>query len=139
MGEVVEFNEKLSAAQTRAVLLLAEGSSPSEVAEELDIAGQTIYNWKSANKVFADQLDVLRRQIYADGLKQLRGLVGPASEALRGVLTEEGVPANAKVAAARVVFSAVRPDTGAFEIGISTTNTFSPADFELLRRLRYEG
>ena len=138
MGEVIGFNEKLNERQTRAVLLLADGFSPSEVAEQVGVNLQTIYNWKSNNQEFASQLDTLRREVFAEELKQLRGLVGPASAAFREILTDEGASANAKVAAARVVFSAVRPDSGPLQIGISTTTSFSRADYELLRKVRNE-
>ncbi len=138
MGEVIGFNEKLNERQTRAVLLLADGFSPSEVAEQVGVGLQTIYNWKSNNQEFANQLDALRREVFAEELKQLRGLVGPASAALREILIDNGASANAKIAAARVVLGAVRPDSVPLQIGISTTTSFSRADYELLRKVRNE-
>lgn len=103
MVQLVSFNEKLSQKQRQALLLLAEGQTPSEAGKRLNIAGKTVSNWKCSPD-FRAELDAIQRQLFAEGVSQLRALVGLATTTLRSVMADEAATHRDRITAARTVY-----------------------------------
>lgn len=103
MGELVSFNKMLSQKQRQGILLLAEGFTPAQVGKKLNVAAKTISNWKCAPD-FRAELDTIQRQFFAEGVSQLRALVGQATATLRTVMADKSASHRDKIAAARTVY-----------------------------------
>ncbi len=116
MGELVNFNEALSQKQRQAILLLAEGHTPSEVGKNLNIAAKTVSNWK-CDKAFRAQLNLVQRQFFAEGVSQLKALVGQATATLRAVMADKSATHRDQIAAARTVYQFANLDDARADTG----------------------
>lgn len=101
--QLVSFNETLSQKQRQAILFLAEGSTPAETGKKLNVAAKTISNWK-CSRDFRAELDAVQRQLFAEGVSQLRALVGQATATLRSVMADVSATHRDRIAAARTVY-----------------------------------
>ena len=112
MGEVVEFSEALSAKQRECALLMAQGCSCRQTAELTGLAVQTLYNWRSGHADFRQELRRLQNRVYAEGVEQIRSLVGQATETLRVIMADPDAAHRDKLAAARAVldYAGVSPE-----------------------------
>ena len=112
MNNFVKGNS-LTTNQRRAVLLLAIGSPPSEVADEIGVAAGTVYNWKSQHGEFQSALQAVQSRIYEDGVRQLQSLVAEATASLRSVLVSPESSDRDKIGAARTVlqYANLNPST----------------------------
>ena len=63
--------EKLDERQERAIFLLMEGKTISEVAAELGISRTTIYRWKKNDALFRKELDRLKWSAWEAGESKL--------------------------------------------------------------------
>lgn len=112
MGDLVDFSEALSQKQRDAMLLMAQGLSCPEISEQLGVAAGTLYNWKSQNAEFRLALRRLQSQLFAEGVNNLRGLVGQATATLANILADAAARDTDKLAAARLVLQYAGVDGG---------------------------
>jgi hypothetical protein len=103
MGDLVEMQEQLAGKRHEAVLLMASGLSCKQISQQIGIAVQTLYNWRSADPAFRAELTRLQRKLYAEGIDALRGLVREAVESLSSVMSDPAARDSDRIAAARTV------------------------------------
>lgn len=96
-------SKELTAKQRRAILLLAFGSPPAEVALEVGVATGTVYNWKSQHVEFQAELEAAQVRVQIEGARQLKCLVAEAASSLRSILICPTAADRDKIAAARTV------------------------------------
>jgi hypothetical protein len=99
MGDLVEMQEQLAGKRHEAVLLMASGLSCKQISQQIGIAVQTLYNWRSADPAFRAELTRLQRKLY----DALRGLVREAVESLSSVMSDPAARDSDRIAAARTV------------------------------------
>ncbi|MBL8199860.1 MAG: hypothetical protein JNK40_02720 [Chromatiales bacterium] len=94
---------------------MAQGLPYTQVAEQSGLAIQTLYNLRASSPEFRRELDRLQRLAYAEGVYQLRSLVGQATETLRAIMAAPDASYRDKLGAARAVFeyAGVSPDDNA--------------------------
>lgn len=127
LGEDGEEAPPLTPQQWQAIGLLVSGRRQVDIAEELDIAPETLSRWK-AQPVFAAALNLALRESYAATLGELRDARSEAVGVLRGLLESEDE--RTKLAAAKSILSVgLQVDAGA--LALPTT----PAE---VARRRYE-
>ena len=113
MGQIVSISDHLSAKQRDALLLMAQGSAFKEIAERTGVAIQTLYNWKSSDHRFRDELSRLQQRLYDDGIDALRGLVHEATATLGAVMSNPSARDSDRISAARTVLQfAVTAEVG---------------------------
>jgi transposase len=66
-----ELNEQLDERMERAIFLLLEGKTISEVATELGASRTTIYRWKKNDELFKEELNRLKRSAWEAGESKL--------------------------------------------------------------------
>jgi hypothetical protein len=96
-------SDSLTAKQRRAIILLASGDSPAEVAEVLGVSKGTVYNWKSQNHVFRSELTLMQRDVINEGTNRLRSLISVSATTLRSILTSPTSTDRDKIAAVKTV------------------------------------
>jgi hypothetical protein len=94
---------RLSPQQRRAILLLAEGVTPGEVAERLGASRQTVYNWRSGHPGFRQALAELQAAQYLAGREALQGLLQEAAHTLGAIMANTAARDADRIAAARTV------------------------------------
>ena len=92
-------NTLLSTKKRRALLLLAEGLSPADIAFELEIATGTLYNWKWQDEEFRAELARVQSELYSEGQYLLRALVRQAAITLKEAMTADDASYKDKIAA----------------------------------------
>jgi len=103
MGDLVEMQEHLKGKRHDALLLMARGVSCKQISQQTGIAVQTLYNWRSGDPAFRAELSGLQRQLYAQGIDALHGLVREAVESLASVMGDPATRDSDRIAAARTV------------------------------------
>jgi transposase-like protein len=83
--------EKLSQKQERALLLLMEGKTITEVAQEVGVNRSTIHRWKSDDPVFMAELNQLRRGVWDASQEKFLGVQLMAIDALSEMLQSDDV------------------------------------------------
>ena len=80
---------ELSITQQQAIHLLLTGLNDKEVADELDIARQTVTNWRNHNSTFMARLNTERKQAWQANQERLRWLMDRAIGVLSDSLDSE--------------------------------------------------
>lgn len=55
--------KKLNIKQERALLLLSEDKTIAEIAREINVTRQTIYNWRNGNQLFQIEEEKIKERI----------------------------------------------------------------------------
>ena len=76
--------DSLTVTQEKAIQLLMTGLSDQAVADELDIARQTVNNWRHNDAVFAARFNTERQALWSTHREKLRSLVSQAVDVLAG-------------------------------------------------------
>ena len=92
----------LTGRRLRALELLAEGLSTTEVAARLGVNPRTVRKWR-ADPAFAEALEEATKETLRRTRQRLAALAHHACEALREVLRSPDAPPAAKVSSARAV------------------------------------
>jgi hypothetical protein len=74
--------DDLTVQQEKAIQLLMLGGSDQSVADELDVARQTVNNWKHNDAAFAARFNDERQALWSTHREKLRSLVARAVEVL---------------------------------------------------------
>ena len=74
--------DDLTVQQEKAIQLLMLGGSDQSVADELEVARQTVNNWKHNDAAFAARLNDERQALWSTHREKLRSLVARAVEVL---------------------------------------------------------
>ena len=74
--------DSLTVMQEKAIQLLMTGGSDQAVADELDIARQTVNNWKHNDAAFAARFNAERQALWSTQREKLRFLVSQAIDVL---------------------------------------------------------
>ena len=74
--------DNLTVMQEKAIQLLMTGRSDQAVADELDIARQTVNNWKHNDAAFAARFNAERQALWSTHREKLRSLVAHAVDVL---------------------------------------------------------
>ena len=74
--------DNLTVQQEKAIQLLMLGGSDQSVADELEVARQTVNNWKHNDAAFAARLNNERQALWSPHREKLRSLVAQAVEVL---------------------------------------------------------
>ena len=74
--------DSLTVMQEKAIQLLMTGRSDQAVADELDIAGQTVNNWRHNDAAFAARFNAERQALWSTHREKLRSLVAQAVDVL---------------------------------------------------------
>ena len=74
--------DNLTVMQEKAIQLLMTGGSDQAVADELDIARQTVNNWKHNDAAFAARFNAERQALWSTHREKLRSLVAQAVDVL---------------------------------------------------------
>ena len=74
--------DDLTVIQEKAIQLLMTGLSDQAVADELDIARQTVNNWKHNDAAFAARFNAERQALWSTHREKLRSLVAQAVDVL---------------------------------------------------------
>ncbi len=74
--------DNLTVLQEKAIQLLMTGRSDQAVADELDIARQTVNNWRHNDAAFAARFNAERRALWSTHREKLRSLVAQAVDVL---------------------------------------------------------
>ena len=103
--------QKLSAAQRTAIGLLLQGKNDRQVAEQVGVSRQTVWDWRMRNPTFATELNRRRQEIWGTQTERLRNLVEKAVDVLEtAVDTEQSLSAAVHVLKAVGVYGAdLRP------------------------------
>lgn len=91
-------HRKLSPKQMAAMHLLLQGTSDSQVAQQLETSRQTIFRWRTGNEVFAAELDARRRGMWQHTADRLIAMVTPALDVLQRQLADAQTASDSKVA-----------------------------------------
>ena len=67
--------DSLTVTQEKAIQLLMTGRSDQAVADELDIARQTVNNWRHNDAAFAARFNAERQALWSTHREKLRSLV----------------------------------------------------------------
>ncbi len=74
--------DNLTVQQEKAIQLLMLGESDQSVADELDVARQTVNNWKHNDAAFAARFNAERQALWSTHRQRLRSLVAQAVDVL---------------------------------------------------------
>ena len=74
--------DSLTVMQEKAIQLLITGGSDQAVADELDIARQTVNNWRHNDAAFAARFNAERQALWSTHREKLRSLVAQAVDVL---------------------------------------------------------
>ncbi len=74
--------DNLTVMQEKAIQLLMLGGSDQSVADELDVARQTVNNWKHNDAAFAARFNAERQALWSTHRQRLRSLVAQAVDVL---------------------------------------------------------
>ena len=74
--------DSLTVMQEKAIQLLMTGGSDQAVADELDIARQTVNNWRHNDAAFAARFNAERRALWSTHREKPRSLVAQAVDVL---------------------------------------------------------
>ena len=74
--------DSLTVRQEKAIQLLMTGGSDQAVADELDIARQTVNNWRHNDAAFAARFNAERQALWSTHREKLRSLVSQAVDVL---------------------------------------------------------
>ena len=74
--------DDLTVIQEKAIQLLMTGLSDQAVADELDIARQTVNNWRHNDAAFAARFNAERQALWSTHREKLRSLVAQAVDVL---------------------------------------------------------
>ena len=74
--------DNLTVLQEKAIQLLMTGRSDQAVADELDMARQTVNNWRHNDAAFAARFNAERRALWSTHREKLRSLVAQAVDVL---------------------------------------------------------
>ena len=74
--------DNLTVMQEKAIQLLMTGGSDQAVANELDIARQTVNNWRHNDAAFAARFNAERQALWSTHREKLRSLVAQAVDVL---------------------------------------------------------
>ena len=74
--------DSLTVMQEKAIQLLMTGGSDQAVADELDIARQTVNNWRHNDAAFAARFNAERQALWSTHREKLRSLVAQAVDVL---------------------------------------------------------
>ena len=74
--------DNLTVMQEKAIQLLMTGGSDQAVADELDIARQTVNNWRHNDAAFAARFNAERQALWSTHREKLRSLVAQAVDVL---------------------------------------------------------
>lgn len=96
----------LSGKKAKAVELLAQGLSPSEVADKVGVSDRTVRRWVKRPEVAA-ALRELQQEALHGIARRLRALAQHATDALGHVLKSEDTPPAVRVSSARAVLEFV--------------------------------
>jgi len=96
----------LTGKKAKAVELLAQGLSPSEVADKVGVSDRTVRRWIKRPEV-AEALRELQREALHGIARRLRALAQHATDALGHVLKSPDTPPAVRVSSARVVLEFV--------------------------------
>jgi len=81
-----ELLKGLSPKQSQAILLLLQGKSVEETANEVKVHFNTIYKWLENDTEFRDALDAMRESVFIEALQALQSLAKKAVETLGELL-----------------------------------------------------
>ena len=81
--------DDLTVIQEKAIQLLMTGLSDQAVADELDIARQTVNNWKNKRRVFVMELERQQKELRRESQRQLWGLIADSIDVLRQSLVSD--------------------------------------------------
>ena len=82
-------NDNLTITQERAIQLLMLGKTDKKVAEDLDVARQTVTNWRNQDSTFIARLNAERKALWSANRERLRSLVFRAVDILEDSLESE--------------------------------------------------
>ena len=74
--------DNLTVMQEKAIQLLMTGGSDQAVADELDMARQTVNNWRHNDAAFAARFNAERQALWSTHREKLRSLVSQAVDVL---------------------------------------------------------
>ena len=74
--------DDLTVMQEKAIQLLMRGGSDQAVADELDMARQTVNNWRHNDAAFAARFNAERQALWSTHREKLRSLVSQAVDVL---------------------------------------------------------
>ena len=74
--------DNLTVIQEKAIQLLMTGGSDQAVADELDMARQTVNNWRHNDAAFAARFNAERQALWSTHREKLRSLVAQAVDVL---------------------------------------------------------
>ena len=74
--------DSLTVMQEKSIQLLMTGLSDQAVADKLDIARQTVNNWRHNDAAFAARFNAERQALWSTHREKLRSLVAQAVDAL---------------------------------------------------------
>lgn len=94
---------QLSARQTRALWLYAQGSTDAEVAIELGVERSTAWRWRTADLAFRRELRRSNAVATKAAAARLEGLVDRALDVVRSVLDDDDAPVAVRLRAAEIV------------------------------------
>ena len=137
MAKIVSLTTHLSAKQRDVVLLMAQGVSHRQISQTTGVALQTLYNWRSANPAFRQELARLQEHLYEEGVRGLKGLVQEATSTLCSVMTSSDARDADRIAAARTVLQfAVGPEPGERAGDVEDENEFGGLAQQIIEIVR---
>ncbi len=93
---------ELTPIQQRAITLLLQGKSQTEIARELNIDRTTLWNWRTKDPVFTAELNKAQAELYAQAVSRLYSLTTKALETLEEIL-EKSDDEQTKIKAASFI------------------------------------
>jgi transposase-like protein len=84
-----KLEEELDERKQRAILLLLEGRTISEIAEEMGVSRMTLYRWKNNDQLFQEELRRLKQSAWEAGESKLIAARAEAIEATIELLAHE--------------------------------------------------
>lgn len=125
--------QTLTPVQWQAIGLLVSGKRQVDIAQELDIAPETLSRWKQS-PVFAAACNFAVRESYTAALGELRDARSEAIAALRKLITDEYSDERLRLQAAKTVLAlGLELDAGALELETTPAKVAS----ERLKQLRW--
>lgn len=97
---------ELTPIQQRAIALLLQGKSQTEIARELNIDRTTLWNWRTKDPVFTAELNKAQAELYERAVSRLYSLTTKALETLEGIL-EKSNDEQAKIKVASFILKSV--------------------------------
>ncbi len=92
-------NKTLTAAQNRAIGLLAAGATKSQVATEVKVSRQTLYEWLKLPE-FENHLHELRQASAKESFNRAISMVDDSLDVIFGLMTDPETPATVRLSAA---------------------------------------